>query len=60
LQDESETRAHITENAFLRRITRRFLLTADNETVKEPYSKNQSLTIKCQEKRTYLQQTETK
>jgi hypothetical protein len=45
---------------FYSAFTRRFLLTADNETVKEPYSKNQSLTIKYQEKRTYLQQTETK
>jgi hypothetical protein len=45
---------------FLQRFIRRFRLTADNETVKEPYNKKQSKTTKYQGKRTYLQQAEIK
>jgi hypothetical protein len=45
---------------FLQRFILLLQLTADNETVKEPYGKNKSITAKYQEKRTYLQQAEIK
>ena len=53
-------RLHITENAFLQRFIRLLRLTEDNETVKEPYGKNKSITAIYQEKRTYLQQAKIK